>query len=652
MTVRSESDPPPADHTGQRAAVQEPATDPIFGGGLQYSMGWARHEADLAVGFGVIMRKLPSLIGICLRLSWRADPAALVIVVACQLIVGAATAFGLLATNRVLQQILAVGPTPDRVRAAVPALVLVAAAGISVAVLTAWSGAASGRLQPKVEHLAYDELLSRAANVELLHFQGAQFHDLLEAAQFGAGWIDIVIDQVIRMLKALMGMTAAAGVLGVLHPLLLPLLPLIILPRAWALVRSTLRRKASRLRWLTPLRQQRSLAQLLVGADPAEEIRAHAAGDFLLRHHDRMALRSAREQARLARADAGGELLAGGLSGLTTGATYVVLGWLLITGRMQLAAAGTAVLSIQTGTSQLGNLIYSINNVFEHGLYTEDWAAACRQAERLAIPRDGTGLRRADGPDLIEARGLRFSYPNADEPALDGVDLAISRGQIVALVGHNGSGKTTLAKLLTGLYLPESGSVTWDGTPTTDLDRTQLFDQVALLSQGYERWPFTVSANVAIGRHTTGPTPEALACAAAASGATDLIASLRDGWDTLLAPEYQGGVDLSGGQWQRIAVTRAYFRDAPVLVLDEPTAALDPRAEAETFAGVRALAGGRTVILITHRLHSVQHADRIFVLQDGRVTESGSHQELLDLGGEYAELWSLQAAQYGMGTTP
>ncbi|GGT16138.1 hypothetical protein ACFFV7_53430 [Nonomuraea spiralis] len=163
--------------------------------------------------------------------------------------------------------------------------------------LTAWSGAASGRLQPKVEHLAYDELLSRAANIELLHFQGAQFHDLLEAAQYGAGWIDIVIDQVIRMLKALMDMTAAAGVLGVLHPLLLPLLPLIILPRAWALVRSTLRRKASRLRWLTPVRQQRSLARLLVGADPAEEIRAHAAGDFLLRHHDRMAaLRSARER--------------------------------------------------------------------------------------------------------------------------------------------------------------------------------------------------------------------------------------------------------------------------------------------------------------------------------------------------------------------
>ncbi len=643
--MSAKSDPPAPD------TAPKSSPDPLFGSGIRYSMGWARHEQETAAGFVQIMRKLPELIGICLRLSWRADPRALVIVVVCQLVVGGATAFGLLATNQVLQQLLAGGPTPDRVRDALPALMLVAAAGVSVALMTAWSNAVSGGLKPKVERLAYSELLSRSAKVELLHFQRAEFHDLVDAAQFGAGWIDVVIEQLIKTLTAMMSIVAAAGVLGVLHPLLLPLLPLIVLPQGWATVRSTRRHNISRLTWLTHMRQQSSLTSLLTSKDPAEEVRAHAAGTFLLGHYDRLASHSADEQARLARADAGASLLAGALSGLTTAATYVLLGWLLASGRMELAAAGTAVLAIRTGTGQLNSLVNSINSMFEYGLYTADWRDACRQAEQMAIPPNGAGLAHSDGPEVIEARDLRFAYPNADKPALNGVDLTIRRGEVVALVGHNGSGKTTLAKLLTGLYLPESGTVAWDGTSTADLDRARLFSQVALLSQGFEKWPFTFRANVAIGRHETDPTSQALAHAAAASGADELITSLKDGWDTLLAPEYQGGVDLSGGQWQRVALCRAYFRDAPVLVLDEPTAALDPRAEAEVFTGVRALAGGRTVLLITHRLNSVQHADSIFVLQDGTVIESGTHPELLTLGGEYAELWTLQASQYNTDAT-
>ncbi|MEU7839316.1 ABC transporter ATP-binding protein [Nonomuraea sp. NPDC049129] len=652
--MSARTNPPEAEDTSQHDTPKEGdaqagAPDPLFGSGIRYTMGWARHEGDRTAGFGRMMRRLPELVGICLKLSWRADRNALIIVTVCQLLVGAATAGGLLATNSVLQQLLTAGPTPDRIAAALPALALVGVSGIAIAVMTAWSNAMSGRLKPKVEHLAYTELLARSARVELLHFQRADFHDLLDAAQYGAGWIDLVIEQLIKTVTAVMGIIAAAGVLGVLHPLLLPLLPLIVVPRGWAAVRATRMRNESRLTWLSHMRQQASLTSLLTSKDPAEEIRAHAAGDFLLGHYDRLATHSAVEQARLARADAKADLVAGALSGLTTAATYVLLGWLLATGRMALAAAGTAVLAIRTGTNQLGSVVSSLAYMHEYGLYTADWRDACRQAQELAIPAGGT-VTPATGPERIEVRDLRFSYVNAGKPALNGVNLTIGRGEVVALVGHNGSGKTTLAKLLTGLYLPEEGSVTWDGVDTAHLDRDRAFDSVALLSQGFERWPFTVRSNVAIGRYETDPTAEALTRAAASAGAVDLIEGLKDGWDTLLAPEFQGGVNLSGGQWQRIALTRAYFRDAPLLVLDEPTAALDPRAEAATFAGVRALAGGRTVVLITHRLHSVQHADRILVLQDGVITENGTHQELLELAGEYAELWALQAGQYNADT--
>ncbi|MFD9947172.1 ABC transporter ATP-binding protein [Nonomuraea sp. NPDC059023] len=649
--MRAKNDSAKTDPPEAGDATPQVASDPLFGSGIRYTMGWARHEAETTAGFGQVMRRLPELIGICLKLSWQADRIALMIVMACQLLVGAATAGGLLATNSVLQQVLAAGPTPERIKSALPALVLIGAAGVTIAVLTAWSDAMSGRLTPKVERLAYTELLDKAARVELLHFQRADFHDLLDAAQYGAGWIDLVIGQLVRTVTALMGIVAAAGVLGVLHPLLLPLLPLIVLPRGWATVRSTRRHNESRLKWLSHMRQQRTLTSLLTDKDPAEEVRAHAAGDFLLGHYDRIADRSASEQARLARVDAKADLVAGGLSGLTTGATYILLGWLLATGQMELAAAGTAVLAIRTGTGQLSTVVNSINYMFEYGLYTADWRDACRQSQQMAIPQGGADTPPG-GPELIEAREVCFRYHNADKPALNGVNLTIGRGEIVALVGHNGSGKTTLAKLLTGLYLPDSGSITWDGVETTHLDRNRAFAHVSLLSQGFEHWPFTVRANVAIGRHETEPTTETLTRAATSAGAVDLINGLKDGWNTLLAPEYQGGVDLSGGQWQRIAVARAYFRDAPLLVLDEPTAALDPRAEAETFAGVRALAGGRTVVLITHRLHSVQHADRIFVLQDGVVTETGTHQELLALAGEYADLWKLQASQYNTDVYP
>jgi ATP-binding cassette subfamily B protein len=241
---------------------------------------------------------------------------------------------------------------------------------------------------------------------------------------------------------------------------------------------------------------------------------------------------------------------------------------------------------------------------------------------------------------------VSFTYPAGEEPALRGVSMTIESGEIVALVGENGSGKTTLAKLLAGLYPPDSGVIRWDGVDIATVDRADLSRSIAPIFQDFVRFHLAARDNIGLGRVDRVDDLDGITEAARYADADGFIAALPAGYETRLGPEFVGGTDLSVGQWQRIALARAFFRGAPFVILDEPTASLDARAEHDLFERIRGLLAGRTVLLISHRFSSVRSADRIYVLDGGRVVESGTHDELMAQSGLYAELFSLQAAAY------
>jgi ATP-binding cassette subfamily B protein len=323
--------------------------------------------------------------------------------------------------------------------------------------------------------------------------------------------------------------------------------------------------------------------------------------------------------------------------------TLLFLVWRVRTGAIGLGQAAAAVVAMRLLASRLLTLAGGASSLFEARLFVLDLHRFLALA-----PPDGP----ADGPppavgmfSRLEVRDVGYRYPESERVALDGVSLEIRRGEIVALVGENGSGKTTLSKILAGLMDPTEGTVLWDGRPIAGPTAGGVRPHVSVIFQDFARFQLSARDNIAVGRGGEAD-GAALEDAARRAGVADVVRGLPHGYDTVLSSLVPGGTDLSIGQWQRIALARAVYRDAGFVVLDEPTSAMDPEAEQALFSSLREVLHDRTVLLISHRFSTVRDADRIYVLSDGRVVECGDHDELMARDGRYAAMFTAQASGY------
>ncbi|MDF2707092.1 MAG: putative ATP-binding component of an transport protein [Nonomuraea muscovyensis] len=606
---------------------------------------WESHDEHLlTAGLATIARRLPSLVAAALRMAWQANPRDTAVALAGNLVAGVFTVFGLVATSDVLASLLAAGPTPERVRAALPSLLLVAAATGLRGALLAGAGWAQARLKPQVERLAETRLFELTTQVELAAFDDHDFHNAMRRARdSGVPDTATVVETTIAVVTGAVGVLASAVALGLLHPILMPLLLVTAVPAGWAAVRTARLGYQAFYRLSTARRRKFMLSDLMAERQPAAEVRAFTLRDFLLGQYGKVADLEQDVQLDVARRQAAVKASGDLLTGVATAGVYVVLGVLLAVGVIPLSVAGAAVLAIRTGQVSLTALVQTMNRLYEAGLYFGDYLAFCELArERIPAPPLPAAAEPAPFRRLT-AEHVTFTYPGADRPALSDVSVTLGRGEVVALVGENGSGKTTLAKLLAGLYRPQHGTIHWDGVDLGAFDGETLRRSISVIAQDHTRWPLTVRENIVMGRP---PEDDRLAAACAAAGADEVVAGLAGGYDALLDRRFRGGHDLSGGQWQRIAVARGFYRDAALVIFDEPTSALDARAEHALFERIRGHAEGRTIVLITHRLASVRYADRIYVLDHGTVAEQGTHAELMAREGLYADLYELQASAY------
>jgi ATP-binding cassette subfamily B protein len=407
---------------------------------------------------------------------------------------------------------------------------------------------------------------------------------------------------------------------------------------------------------MTPRDRQRFyLGMVLRERNAAKEVRAFGLTGYLRGRYDALYEERITALRRIARRQIVLALTANLAIGAVLAATLLLMAWLTLSGSVSIASASIAVAGIALVATQLASAGWSVGALTESARYVEDYLTFLGLLPEVEGARP-TGAA-PEGFSVLSVKDVTFTYPTGDEPALRGVTLEVTAGEVVALVGENGSGKTTLAKLLAGLYQPDAGVIRWDGVDVSTVDPDELRRRIAVIFQDFERFHLTVRENIGLGRVEAVNDLDQVRAAARHAGADQFASDLADGYETMLGPEFAGPIDpdeqgarratdLSVGQWQRVALARAFFRGAPFVILDEPTASLDPRAEQELFDTIRTLLVGRTVLFISHRFSSVRSADRIYVLDKGSVVESGDHAQLMAADGLYAELFALQAAAY------
>ena len=490
------------------------------------------------------------------------------------------------------------------------------------------------------------EIIGKALTLDLAYFEDSDFYDRLQNARREGGYkpVELINDTFLIVQNSITLISFALLMLR-FSPWLVVVLLATSIPSFIAETRYSERGFRLLTRRAPETRQVNYLSRLLTEDTAAKEIKLFNLGGTLLDRYTTLFDKFFEEDKSLAlrRATAGFGL--GLIATLGFYGSYAWIVWYTVQGKISLGDMTLYLTIFRQGQSTFQSILAAVGNIYENNLFManffeflclEPLMKITGQKRKLSLPLRGG----------IEFRDVGFRYPDSEEWALRGVNLSIRPGEKVALVGHNGAGKTTLIKLLSRLYDPTEGSILIDDIDIRDLDPLELQQRIGVIFQDFVRYHLPVRENIGFGQIDAMDDVERIAAAARKSGAQAVVEELPEGYETMLGRWFHDGHELSLGQWQKVALARAFMRDAEILVLDEPTASVDARAEYEIFQNFKALTEGKMAILISHRFSTVRMADRIAVIQEGRIAELGTHDELLSRAGTYAELFSMQAEGY------
>jgi ATP-binding cassette, subfamily B, bacterial len=491
-------------------------------------------------------------------------------------------------------------------------------------------------------------LLEKSAQLDLGHFESPEFYDTLARAQDSGSNYPV---RVIQTLTGLFGqgvtLVSLLGLLLQFNVAIVPLLFFTALPSFWTSIVYSGRRF-----WMTRMetesgRVSNYIQQVLTNPEFAKEVRLFNLGQHLLGQWQDIRLDFNQKSAAIASE----YTRMRGISGvLVDGGFYLAYIWTLIktiAGQISVGDFTMYTGAFSQAQQVLPAILENIARIYESNLYVAQYF------DFLSLQPQVTNSSRPQSfPQPIKQglsiKNISFTYSGASKPTLSNLNLEVKPGESIALVGLNGAGKTTLLKLITRLYDVDSGAIAIDGIPLSEIKLSELHQNIGVLNQDFARYQLSVKDNIGFGNLPQRENQFRIEQAAIDSGADRVVDTLKEGYQTRLGKMFKGGVDLSGGQWQKIGMARAFMSDAPILILDEPTAALDAIAEYELFEKFRTLTQGKMTFFVSHRFSTVQLADRIVVLENSKIVEVGSHQELMTQNGLYAEMFLKQASSYNL----
>ncbi|WP_409476734.1 ABC transporter ATP-binding protein [Stenotrophomonas sp. Y-13] len=488
-------------------------------------------------------------------------------------------------------------------------------------------------------------LMEHAAELDLEDFEDPELQDKLDRARRQTMGRMNLMSQLLGQAQDMVTVISFAAGLVAYAPWLIALLALALVPAFLGESHFNTLGYSLNYSWTPERRQLDYLRQVGASVETAKEVKIFNLHRFLIDRYKLLAGRFYQANRRLARKRALWGTVLAALGTLGYYAAYAYIAWRTIRGDFSIGDLTFLSGSFLRLRQLLEGLLTGFSQVAGQALYLDDLFSFFAIEPEIRSRPDALPVPRPIRQGFV-FENVGFRYPDAERWAVRHLDFQLRAGEVIALVGENGAGKTTLVKLLARLYDPDEGRILLDGRDLRDYDLDDLRANMGVIFQDFVRYHLTAGENIGVGQVDAMPDTARIRDAAQRALADEVIDALPEGYGQLIGRRFKNGVDLSGGQWQKIAIARAYMRDAQVMILDEPTAALDARAEFEVFQRFKELSEQRTAVLISHRFSSVRMADRILVLADGRIEASGTHAELMAQGGRYAELFELQAAGY------